>query len=256
MKPLGHTQARDGRDEHFDVNDDRLGDIWKEYLATTPFAVDDGFSRAMHLLEPLRPSLIDLHRHIFMHDSFVDGRSSTRSSQLGTFISAGYQLLPEKRIIYDLRTPRLHHLGSYLVGKHLIIDGEVGDYAGHHMIGMLTNNGHATSGCGAAMVGTVINRGVTGMSCAKGLYGILIQEGRSRGMPGREMLGASRGVFDNDTFSWTHPARQSQSALEIIRAMLESPLYHDAFIRDITNPDRLEYADLRKHIEKTYWGRL
>jgi hypothetical protein len=99
-----------------------------------------------------------LHAHIIhtsQDDAFI-------SAALGIFVSAGYQQLPQKRIVYDLVTPKLEFFGLFLKHKHLIIDGVVGAGAGQWMVGHLTNNGTIGEYAGFEMIGTFRNNGSAG----------------------------------------------------------------------------------------------
>jgi hypothetical protein len=91
----------------------------------------------------------------------------------GVFVSAGYQLLPQQEIRYDLHTPRLDSIGFLLAGKRLVIDGEVGNHAGWKMEGELIINGVVGNYAGIGMIGSLMMHGTCGDSpgaCMIGLY--------------------------------------------------------------------------------------
>jgi hypothetical protein len=172
MRPIGHETAREERDNHIASVDERLAEAWAHCLDRVDnFTIDDSydetFTAATQLLAPLRPSLMDLHRFLVL----TPHHTSPRNDLLGIFITAGYQLLPQETIVYDLETPHLHNLGRNLYGKHLVIDGSVGASVGELMIGTLTINGMAGSWAGALMVGTLDVCGNAGYHVGEGMYG-------------------------------------------------------------------------------------
>jgi hypothetical protein len=164
-----------------------------------------------------------LHRHALL----TSHPTKTWGAALGCFITAGYSLLPEREIVYPLHTPDLDALGSHLQNKHLIIDGTVGAGVGIEMIGQLTNNGEIGNDPGHSMIGTFTNNGKTGLRPANQLIGRYIDKDKYR-FTGY-VIGYCRG--------W------SRSIPEASRA---------AFLRAITNPDALPYADLYESLEEEY----
>jgi hypothetical protein len=150
MRPVGHSEAREGRDDRIEPLDTRVEEAWEMYLRTSLYYKERDWycKRAMEVLMPVRPSVQQLHR-------FIVGKNidETHDCLLGFFISAGYQLVPERTIVYDLDTPDLDYLGFQLRGKHLIVTGTVGEWVGSEMIGHLTLNGKAREQFGKYMIG-------------------------------------------------------------------------------------------------------
>jgi hypothetical protein len=149
MKPFGHTDTREERDAHaYPV----LLDAWEEYRRWTS---DEHFSQAFSLLAGIRPSLSDIdHLILSVHDASFE-RDANIGADLGFFVSAAYQLVPETVIHYSLHTPYLHYLGFGLCGKQLVIDGAVGNYVGKQLIGHLTINGDTGANPGLLMLGVL-----------------------------------------------------------------------------------------------------
>jgi hypothetical protein len=151
MRPFGHEESRAER--KLDAADTRLQEAWEHYAQHTLLYDINLLSASAHaLLSPLRPSL-DALDYLVLRNPV-----EAYDPKLGIFLTAGYQLLPEREIRYVLVTPSLSFLGTKLIGKHLIIDGHVGQMAGAWMIGSLTVNGRAGIDCGYDMIG-VLTRG-------------------------------------------------------------------------------------------------
>jgi hypothetical protein len=186
MRPFGHTQAREERASL--PLDDRLQEVWERYIVKNDelsskkdavFSDDLDFALfeyARGIIAPLQPTRSALHHHIIMtlplfRSEECYGGGWLYPADLGIFVSAGYQCLPEKEIIYDLETPRLDNIGAFLQGKHLIIDGSAGISVGNHSVGRLTNNGTLRNRAGADMIGHFTNHGIVGYSPAAGMIG-------------------------------------------------------------------------------------
>jgi hypothetical protein len=167
MRPFGHTQAREERGVSDFSVDDRLQEAWDAY---SRFMRGGAMFMSPHnyakLLLAFRPSVAALH-----HLVLKTAQSSLDGPHMGLFLSAGYALLPQRRIVYDLDTPYLESLGCRLAGKRLVIDGRVGPYCGSGMIGSLTINGAAGPFAGVNMIGVMAdNTSMTG-SESNGLLG-------------------------------------------------------------------------------------
>jgi formylmethanofuran dehydrogenase subunit C len=172
---------------------------------------------------PIQPSIAQLHHHILVtqhHDPVV-------SNTLGIFISAGYQLLPEREIVYDLDTPRLNCIGLDLEGKHLIIDGNIGAAACSQMIGDLTINGRAGPETGYQMIGSLTVNGFARGNVGHMMIGRLKNNGHITGIAGECMLGENDG-------RWNIGNRRTQ------------------FSHDLTNPLGLSHYELQSLIVREY----
>jgi hypothetical protein len=241
MRSFGFDDAREERDSL--PLDDRLQKAWKRYIAKN----DDLCSRkkythsdlnpllfqyARRILAPSRPTVPALHRHIIMTLPLFESDAGHREgwlypADLGIFVSAGYQCLPEKEIIYDLDTPGLDGLGFLLHGKHLIIEGRAGDNVGECMVGRLTNNGELGGNAGIDMIGHFMNHGTLGHSPATSMIGCYTN--MRRGTPAAMIF---RGKQNR---TWSIPKAQ--------RA---------AFLRDIENPANLSYNSLSDKLAERY----
>jgi hypothetical protein len=222
MRPFGHTEAREERKTS--PVDTRLQEAWERIVEIK----DDYYSRGIHRLSldkllRVRPSLDALH-HLIMATSLE--RPSV-SAALGLFVSAGYQLAPEREIVYELQTPTLHYLGAFLQDKHLIITGSVGCNAGHGMIGRLTNNGVTKHDAGREMVGILTNNGFADRP-GEGMVGVFENHGTIIGPGGLGMLGDNRG-------SWNIQEGK-----------------HDSFLADIMNPRKLDHGTLSVTLKQNY----
>lgn len=152
MKPFGHTNARG---ERTSLNALDLLPVWEAFMHDEirrrasydeDYTRQELYAKATAMLAPTMPTLDALHR-------LALAATPERWSSLGIFMSAGYQLVPERTIRYDLDLPKLSFLGINLCGKHLIIDGSAYSYVGAWMIGTLEIRGTAGSDVGYAMTG-------------------------------------------------------------------------------------------------------
>jgi hypothetical protein len=170
---------------------------------------------AMALVRPIEPSLAQIEAFILQaqehHDDFF----------FGHFLTACYQLLPDRTITYSLETPALRFLGIGLSGKHLIIDGTCGNRAGHSMVGRLTING------------------TVGRMPAPNMIGILEYLRITGEHPGDKMTGLHNGEWTND------PA----SILDI------PPSERDRFLAACMNPDDLPYGEHARQVIERYRSR-
>jgi hypothetical protein len=237
MRPFGLEEAREERDTHIVSPDDRLQKAWLQYRKRID-REDDDFLSLYHYAKRIlrfRPSLMALHHHVLMtpytNDPFVffgRSRDMVESSHLGIFVSAGYQLLPEREIIYDLETPELNYIGAFLKDKHLIITGTVGDNVGLDMMGHLTNTGITGMAAGYRMIGQFINRGRIGTNSGYAMFGCFTNTWR-----GASDLAC--GILGSHNNSWNI-----------------SKKYRAAFLRDIENPRKLSYDNLSSMLKDTY----
>jgi hypothetical protein len=146
MRPLGHQAVREEREEQI-VTNTPLEVAWSRISVPYPFVSSKSI---IPLMEEIRPSVQQLHECVIRVYPTLD--MCTRSS-FGNFITAGYQRVPDRTIVYDLVTPLLDNIGANLYGKRLVIDGVVGDCTGYGMIGTLIINGTTGGYAGGEMIG-------------------------------------------------------------------------------------------------------
>jgi hypothetical protein len=224
MRPFGHTDVLETREDIIPL-ESRLQKAWKRYRrkVVNKDLLEIYFESALEILSSIRPSLDELHLHLDM-TSFdprafdFDGLRLAR--QLGCFLTAGYQLLPQQEIVHDRKT-YLPYLGAFLEGKHLIIDGAVGASPGYEMIGDLTVNGTVGAYSGERMIGTFTFKGSFGFMFTK--------DGTLGGTPGKEMIGIYRTHSDH-VFLGEHG--QEINAWPRYTA----PVSHEEFLHDIKHP--------------------
>jgi hypothetical protein len=231
MKPLGHDTARMERDDRIVPLDARLDEAWSQYRAEEihPTSGVDEFHRAMRILEPLQPSLPQLHAFLLR----ASLEKKTMEFTLGCFVSAGYQLLPEKEIVYDLDTPELNCLGFLLSGKRLIIDGRVNEDTGNHMVGELVVNGVVGPCAGFKMIGNLTVHGHAESDAGEKMIG----EFRSRIYCVPSMIGRANGVWTRGASRWT-PDRWTKKR----------------FFDDIAHPCHTSRFLLYEHLTTVYGG--
>jgi hypothetical protein len=180
------------------------------------------YALAHEVLRADPPSLAQLHRFIIEMQQDEDVEHA-----LGPFISAGYQLLPEDEIVYDLDTPELSSLGMRLRNKLLIIDGAVGKWAGNNMIGSLVINGTAGEYAGAEMIGHLTYDASKMAPWEVEHFGL-------------RMIGT---LTESKT-------RTTHIRVGVYRSVPDRLLKR--FRRDITNPDNVPYDDFYHRLLKRY----
>jgi hypothetical protein len=146
MRPLGHDGARSERDAFARPIESALIIAWERFAPALNLYVShlSDFEDALDLLDDVRPSQSSIDNLILR---------TPPTERLSVFATACYQLLPDNEVHYTLNTPDLHSFGSYLCGKHLIVDGTLGDLVGEWMIGTLTINGTCGARPGHYMIG-------------------------------------------------------------------------------------------------------
>jgi hypothetical protein len=217
MRPFGHDNVREGRDVGTVDTLPELRAAWLRYRSHFYGSYDRSFAFAQETLDPVRPSIVDLHRFIISEN--------TRSDTLGLFISAGYALAPERRIVYDLDTPTLDLLGYGLRGKELVITGTLGMDAGRAMIGTIVNKGKLGKGAGSGMIGTFINEEEDSpRPCIQ--VGVYRHSGGKR--IGNFTLGDNNGQWNVDAS------------------------LRDDFLQDITDPRDMSNYAFRAYLIRTY----
>jgi hypothetical protein len=185
MRPLGHDNAKEERVTPTTTIHNLIA-AWEEYSVgredfskQCPMTVlfEKGVEKnlraehllpAMRLIAPIRPSIDELNSLVFHLPE-----QAQKGGYLGLFLTAGYQLAPERKIVYPFDTPKLSYLGAYLCGKELRIDGAVGDAAGNMMVGVLRVRGSAESFTGQYMIGVLENKGRCGKATGIGMIGTL-----------------------------------------------------------------------------------
>lgn len=254
MRPLGHNDARAGRDTHAYAG---LLDAWEEYYAKSELVLepDARLENALTIIEPFRPTLAQLDHLLIVRPDVL--KSGGRS---GVFLTAVYQLVPETTIHYTHEQEWVHYLGHRLTGKHLIIDGvaghkvgtdlrgqltingAVGDEAGAYMLGELVNNGNAGPRLGRGMIGRLTNNHLCRYDAAGSMIGVLENYGHMGAGVGLESIGLvrNRGTIVRTRrrrISWTIPKTDRKR-----------------FLKDITNPEGLSYDALHDRLTTEYGG--
>jgi hypothetical protein len=192
MRPFGHTQAKRERRADVASIDTHLQRAWERY-ARECFSVgfDDAFHYALELLAPLSFSQTTLEqqflRTIILHGAqSATGRDSPEN--IGIFLSAGYALLPQERIVYALETPAIANIGFGLE-KDIIITGTTGDFAGHNLHGRLEIHGVVGWLGGADMIGTLVNYGSMDHRAGYSMIGVMENHGSLGPESGLGMIG-------------------------------------------------------------------
>jgi hypothetical protein len=114
--------------------------------------------------------LLALHRFALEERATIES-SVDSSIAVGLFVSAGYQVLPTREIVYDLELPQLDSLGAFLEHKRLVIRGSTGSNTGDSMLGVLVNEGEVGPFAGMWMIGRFDNRGTHGRDLALEMFG-------------------------------------------------------------------------------------
>jgi hypothetical protein len=274
VRPLGHDDAREGRDADIDLSDTRLRDAWTEYLRICPVEVNTHIwydtpdcGIAKNLLAPIRPSLTSLHHLIIeAYDAgLIEYAGSSKVPHyyffyhglLGNFISAGYSFLQERTIEYPLHTPNLHYLGKS-IEKDLIITGSAGNNVGERMRGTLTNYGDLGYWAGRGMAGVFVNHGTTGSFAGDHMVGRMINDGivgsgacnhmcgeviNSGTMNPKSAFHESKARFENHgKTTWRGFPRISLFASPSTRRRIREE--RERFLDDAMNPQNLSPTDL------------
>jgi hypothetical protein len=161
MRPFGHRHAKAARDARDAPLESPLKDAWEEFsLLKESLTKNRMYELQIERFREYGVSSTDLAAHILSFPEMAI--DSDDSLDLGLFVSAGYQALAEREIVYDLHTPWLSFIGYHLKQKHLIITGSVGDFAGGRMLGRLTIKGSAGAYAANGLVGTAENYGTAG----------------------------------------------------------------------------------------------
>jgi hypothetical protein len=249
MRPLGHTETRNGRDVSSEPIDTRLQKAWEEYIAIEHHDIqasfgEKNFDSALHtadaLLRPITPTLQSLQ-----HFAIATGETAHDWEQdwyhLGVFLTAGLQRLPEHTIHWGIDTPTIHKLEYLLRNKHLVIDGTIGQNVGECMIGRLTINGTAGPSAGHSMIGHFTNNGSVGPVSAAGMIGVLTNTGAFDKHMGLWGVGQSYDLSPHSKplgypmFLWH-----------------QIPFPDPYFLRAIENPDGIPYGRLYTHLTNVY----
>jgi hypothetical protein len=232
MRPLGHDAAREGRDVSVGSIDERLLDAWRRFKQRSTNSTNDISlsAYACELLEPLQPSLMQLHQLMLYLSQDASDHVPFGGYAPGNFFSAGYAYVPEREISYDFDTDGVKGLGKRLEGKHFIVNGTLGSTVGHRLIGSLTINGRAGPYTGLAMIGTLTLNGDGGFRPGSDMIGYIANHsGRA--------LEQERNVLGYDGTWWNIPAGKRKE-----------------FLHAITNPNHLPYQRLYDRLVATYGG--
>jgi hypothetical protein len=239
MRPFGHTEVREERDDRIVPLDDRLTEAWETFISRSDerhFASmgnfvlpEEDFSFAQHATRDVDVTVNQVHRF------FLSGKMGDASGRaVGLFLSACYANAPDTEIVYDFYTPGMVCLGYRLSGKHLINNGVVGEHLGEKMMGRLTNNGVAGDLSGFRMIGTYNNAG------------------HVRSTPGIDMIGAIttrrypvRLYRRHDRFTGKCNKRWYNV----------SPHRREEFLRMAENPSDLSYNALYDKLSRKYGGK-
>jgi hypothetical protein len=229
MRPFGHTEAREGRDAHLNPLDQRLQAAWEEFLSAEMWR-----DPAIHLRSVARALLMDIRPPKAAIERFILRTISDDhviNLALTDMLNAAFSLLPERRIVYRLDTPTLHHIG-YGLEKDLIITGTLGYGTGSEMIGSLVNYGTLGNDAGYCMIGSFINHGTVGLDPGYQFIGTVQDDGMCGSFPFVSMIGRHTG---GGTRTW----RRFNGSKR-------------AFLKDIKNPDHLPYDTLRMRLKSMY----
>jgi hypothetical protein len=174
---------------------------------------------------------------------------------LGMFVNAGYHLVPDRKIVYDLDTPAITSIGYGLFMKDLVITGATGNSTGSGMVGTLVNEGTMGDYAGRYMIGTFTNNGTLGEHPAYCMAGVFTHLGEGGRYPGEHLLGR---LITRGQDRWTIKLRPLQ---ECARIIIRKPLaWHKLqFLHDIANGEGRDHRDLHAYLfarysDGSFWG--
>lgn len=162
FKGAGHDEPE--RKREYVEPDSRLSEAFEKWAATLVFNHEKDYERAVELLEGIDATVEEAHSLLIKYQDHKEIRQS------GMFISAIYNKVPEKVIIYDLDVP-VDFLAFKLNAKTFINNGTTKNNMGIYAQGNIINNGATYDQMGAYAKGNIINNGTTGAYlgvCAKG----------------------------------------------------------------------------------------
>jgi hypothetical protein len=242
MRPLGHNAARGERDASILPPDDALEEAWREYQNIRGYILvswDAYWEFASDALHSADVSLRSIERFLVLHQR--------ADPILGIFLSACYQKVPEKTIVYGPQCPRVDFLGYRLQGKHLIIDRDVGICTGAYLLGDLTINGSAGMNAGFMMVGTLTVSGNVSGHFGQGLIGAFADR-----RPASFHSSLPQTVLGFDDGTWR------SGGLERITRLYGVDGRRERFLRDIAqaqeSPDDIH--TVREQLRARYRGML
>jgi hypothetical protein len=248
MRPLGHDNARVERDAS--LMPTGVEQAWLQYTSGSIY-LGEGVRSARALLEPVRPTLDQLHALLLRLPPDV------RANGFGEFLSAGYALVPEEEITYPFDTPEIANLGTDLFMKRLVITGTVGHWTGNRMVGELDITGTAGDCVGSFMIGKLINNGVVGLTFGYEMIGTLVNHAATH-YPGHNIIGVVRNYgrivpsSRNVQERWRIKPTLIDTLWECGTRKPHTPWRKEKFLREVANPNRLSYKELHKRLVDSY----
>lgn len=196
FKPAGHAAPAAKREypepnrklqEAFETWTYGLGD--DKLVHYVDSVLDKRYTRAERLIEKLELSLDEAHALLIMN------QEHPHIADAGLFISALYNQLPDKNIVYDLNLDEPpDYLGHVLPADKILINrGKVGYDVGRDAKGPVINYGDAGNGFGWSAKSLVVNCGRADRWLGWGAKGVMINYGEA----GSDMGEFSKGIIIN-----------------------------------------------------------
>jgi formylmethanofuran dehydrogenase subunit C len=143
------------------------------------------YNKAIEMIKNIKPTIDEAHSALIFHEDHP------RIKYAGLFLSAVYNLVEDKTIVFDVNLDvDINYLGYRLEkGKILVNRSKVGDWMGEGASGTVINYGKAGDDMGSFASGTVISYGKAGDWTGEGASGIVVNYGEAGDWTGSRASG-------------------------------------------------------------------
>lgn len=178
LEPAGHESPPVKR--ICKTADRKLAQLFEDYLNKYHWNRDN-YGKTEKAIKGLNVSVTAMHALLI---AYQDHKNLEEGA--GEFVSAVYNKVPDKEIIFDLKIDvQIEKLGMMLAkNKTLINKAVVGDYLGAEAEGTIINESKAGNTMAVEAQGPVINKGITGHFFGENATGVLINYGFSESIGG------------------------------------------------------------------------
>jgi hypothetical protein len=175
FKPVG-LKVKTERRECVKVENE-LYKVFKKWLDEFKYDVwweEKNYEKAVNMLKNIKPTIDEAHSALIAYEDHSNIKYA------GLFVSAVYNLVEDKIIVFDVDLDvDINYLGYKLgKGKILVNYGGVGDFMGYWVSGVVINYGKVGDSVGNLASGVVINYGKVGDSVGNLASGVVINYGK------------------------------------------------------------------------------
>jgi hypothetical protein len=190
FRPAGHNLKMERKD--YIKTESKLYKVFEKWLYEFDYKEwnyliysDESYNKAVKMIKDIKPTIYEAHSALIAY------QDHPKIKYAGLFVSAVYNLVQDKTIVFDVNLDvDINCLGYRLEkGKILVNRSKVGGWMGFQASGIVVNYGEVGEAMGSRSSGIVVNYGKAGEGMGYEASGIVVNYGRAEESMGLGTLG-------------------------------------------------------------------